>query len=294
MKKAQQGKGIGSFILGLLIATGIIGSTIYMLNKSRESDFKEPEVRVEQTASQTEVMTPSAPSSGEVPASDAENMGLSGSEVLTDEQLQPSDNTETQASETQVEPQEEPRANVVAPVKKPVPTENKVKKPVEKTEQKSATVKKDNRTQTAEEQPAKKDIKPSAEQILESGNIEKARQKAAAEAEREAKERAERRKAEAALNGQAGKSERKESASQNTSSGKKVVIQAGSFGNEADAESRRAKLAMLGVNTRVASAQVNGKTVYRVQTGVLNEQAASKTRQTLQQNGIENFARSVK
>lgn len=45
------------------------------------------------------------------------------------------------------------------------------------------------------------------------------------------------------------------------------ILQAGAFGGSGDAETVKAKIAMLGLNARVESAQINGKTVYRVRMG---------------------------
>jgi len=47
----------------------------------------------------------------------------------------------------------------------------------------------------------------------------------------------------------------------------RYILQAGSFGASGDAESTKAKLAMLGLTARVESAQIGGKTVYRVRMG---------------------------
>ena len=44
-------------------------------------------------------------------------------------------------------------------------------------------------------------------------------------------------------------------------------MQAGAFGASGDAETVKAKIAMLGLNARVESAQIGGKTVYRVRMG---------------------------
>jgi cell division protein FtsN len=44
-------------------------------------------------------------------------------------------------------------------------------------------------------------------------------------------------------------------------------LQAGAFGASGDAETVKAKIAMLGLNARVESAQISGKTVYRVRMG---------------------------
>jgi len=47
----------------------------------------------------------------------------------------------------------------------------------------------------------------------------------------------------------------------------RYTLQAGAFGASGDAESVKAKIAMLGLNARVESAQIGGKTVYRVRMG---------------------------
>lgn len=45
------------------------------------------------------------------------------------------------------------------------------------------------------------------------------------------------------------------------------VLQAGAFGASGDAEALKARIALLGLNARVESAQIAGKTVYRVRMG---------------------------
>ena len=50
-------------------------------------------------------------------------------------------------------------------------------------------------------------------------------------------------------------------------SGARYILQAGAFGASGDAEATKAKIAMLGLSARVESAQINGKTVYRVRMG---------------------------
>ena len=47
----------------------------------------------------------------------------------------------------------------------------------------------------------------------------------------------------------------------------RYILQAGAFGASGDAESTKAKIAMLGLTARVESAQISGKTVYRVRMG---------------------------
>ncbi|MEO6264389.1 MAG: SPOR domain-containing protein [Luteimonas sp.] len=45
------------------------------------------------------------------------------------------------------------------------------------------------------------------------------------------------------------------------------ILQAGAFGASGDAEAVKARIALLGLSARVESAQINGKTVYRVRMG---------------------------
>lgn len=47
----------------------------------------------------------------------------------------------------------------------------------------------------------------------------------------------------------------------------RYILQAGAFGGSGDAEAVKAKIALLGLNARVESAQIGGKTVYRVRMG---------------------------
>ncbi|WP_411833819.1 SPOR domain-containing protein [Pseudoxanthomonas mexicana] len=52
-----------------------------------------------------------------------------------------------------------------------------------------------------------------------------------------------------------------------SSDGARYILQAGAFGASGDAEATKAKIAMLGLGARVESAQIGGKTVYRVRMG---------------------------
>lgn len=47
----------------------------------------------------------------------------------------------------------------------------------------------------------------------------------------------------------------------------RYILQAGAFGASGDAEAIKARIALLGLNARVESAAINGKTVYRVRMG---------------------------
>lgn len=52
-----------------------------------------------------------------------------------------------------------------------------------------------------------------------------------------------------------------------TATDARYILQAGAFGGSGDAETVKAKIAMLGLNARVEAAQISGKTIYRVRMG---------------------------
>ncbi|WP_374336954.1 SPOR domain-containing protein [Leeia sp.] len=68
----------------------------------------------------------------------------------------------------------------------------------------------------------------------------------------------------------------------------RALLQAGSFQDESDAESLRARLALLGLDASVRSKDIPGKGVWhRVMVGPLNKQEdIDRVKATLQQNGI--------
>ncbi|MDF7676453.1 SPOR domain-containing protein [Neisseriaceae bacterium ESL0693] len=98
--------------------------------------------------------------------------------------------------------------------------------------------------------------KVTPEQILNSGSVEKARQN-------------------------------------NKTTEDKVIMQIGSYSHQTDAEAQRAKLVMLGIESHVRTAQVNGVTKYRVQTNPISRNQANQMRQILQQHNIDNLIRSA-
>lgn len=68
-------------------------------------------------------------------------------------------------------------------------------------------------------------------------------------------------------------------ASQDTQA--RYILQAGAFGASGDAEAVKARIALLGLNARVESADIKGKTVYRVRMGpygTATELAAAKAK----------------
>ena len=127
---------------------------------------------------------------------------------------------------------------------------------------------------------AKKQNKPTPEQILNSGSIEKARKAANASATKESNNAASKQSAEKA-----------ETAA---NSGKKAFLQLGSYADRSSADSQRAKLAILGVSSKVVESQNGDKTIYRVQSNTMPQEAAVKLQKNLQGHNINSLIRSTK
>ena len=71
----------------------------------------------------------------------------------------------------------------------------------------------------------------------------------------------------------------------------RYILQAGAFGASGDAEATKAKLAMMGLAARVESAQINGKTVYRVRMGPYGSVGElSEAKQKLDGTGLQAMA----
>jgi len=71
----------------------------------------------------------------------------------------------------------------------------------------------------------------------------------------------------------------------------RYILQAGAFGASGDAESVKARIALLGLTARVESAQVQGKTVYRVRMGPYGTAAElAEAKQKLATGGLPALA----
>ena len=65
-------------------------------------------------------------------------------------------------------------------------------------------------------------------------------------------------------------------------------VQAGAFGRTEDAEQQRAKLAMMGLESRLSEREQSGRTVYRVRVGPYERRAeAESAKDKLAESGIE-------
>lgn len=329
--KHQQGKGLFSFMAGSIAALIAIAGVLFTLNNNKARDFKDPATSRQQPAaasSQTEVLLP-----GNVPASAAKptdntrtTPALEDSEPLVASAPRarpPKPREETEPALIDEQPNaNKDKSKKTETARRPpdmmddpvlgdsteteTPRDTKPRKP----ETKPADSKADNRQpekaklseaekrRRQQEDLADRNAKPTAEQILNSGSIEKAREVARQEAQ------AKRAKQRAAEEAQANKADRapaqaresksdQPAAAQNKTGNKtdRTTVQAGAYNTRQAAEAQRAKLALMGVNTQVVEVQSNGKTLYRVQTRSMDSKHANQVRETLQQNGVNSIPR---
>jgi len=86
-----------------------------------------------------------------------------------------------------------------------------------------------------------------------------------------------------------------ENPSINKQADEEIILQVGSFQSAADADSRKAQLAFLGLEANVKSAVVNDDTWYRVMLGPYGANSElSRTQNLLLENKIEYIRRSAK
>ena len=261
MPNKPHGQGLSGFIFGLLLATLIIGVVLYFLNNT-PSGIKQPEAP--KTEIQPEILTPRQERQPEQRPSDTTVGSDSGHYTLP-----PGDITD------------KPPVAASVPQQASTPAQRQEDKPAQE----------DKPVQTKPREPQRKpepEAKPTPEQILESGNVERAREqarrqrreaeaKAAREAEAKAAEQRAQRNAEAHSGGNG-----------------RYIVQMGSYNNPQAADTQRAKLAMLGVNARVTSnKRSDGQTVYRIQSGRLSRAEAQALSEKLRGNGIDTLTRQA-
>ena len=260
MQNKPYGKGLSGFIFGLLLATLIIGVVLYFLNNT-PSGIKQPEAP--KTEIQPEILTPRQERQPEQRPSDTTVGSDSGRYALP-----PGDITD--------------KPPVAASV--PQQASTPAQRPEDKPEQDKPAQTKPREQQRKPEPEAK----PTPEQILESGNVERAREQA----------RRQRREAEAkaAREAEAKTAEQRAQRNAEAHSGGngRYIVQMGSYNNPQAADTQRAKLAMLGVNARVTSSKrSDGQTVYRIQSGRLSRAEAQALSERLRGNGIDTLTRQT-
>jgi hypothetical protein len=322
--KKQQGKGLFNFMAGSIVALGAIAAVLFTLDKNSARDFKQPQLAEHNKPAAPEVLSPHAgASSGPAPTiepavSDEKQPALRQAPSARHNETVKTDTLTVQAASESI-------AKPVPPVKPRTETVQNKPKPAAQDGEGAKTTNTDVTTD---------DVQPTAEQILNSGNLEKAREVAQREArERRARQAAVAREKAAQAANSANKhaaeekpvstakpvpaektaaaekpatapktapasnkntaaAESKPAAAENASASGKASVQAGAYNNRQAADEQRAKLAAMGVQTKVVTVQSNGKTVYRVQTNQMNSTQANQIKQRLQSKGVDSITRN--
>ena len=322
--KKQQGKGLFNFMAGSIVALGAIAAVLFTLDKNSARDFKQPQLAEHNKPAAPEVLSPHAgASSGPAPTiepavSDEKQPALRQAPSARHNETVKTDTLTVQAASESI-------AKPVPPVK---PRTETVQNKPKSAAQDGEGVNKNTNTDVAAD-----DVQPTAEQILNSGNLEKAREVAQREArERRARQAAAAREKAAQAANSANKHAAEEKpvsaakpapaektaaaekpasapkaapvsnkntaaaeskpAAANTAAPGKASVQAGAYNNRQAADEQRAKLAAMGVQTKVVTVQSNGKTVYRVQTSQMNSTQANQIKQRLQSKGVDSITRN--
>lgn len=322
--KKQQGKGLFNFMAGSIVALGAIAAVLFTLDKNSARDFKQPQLAEHNKPVAPEVLSPHAgASSGPAPTIEP---AVSDEKQPALRQAPSAGHNETVKTDTlAVQTASESIAKPVPPVKPRTETVQNKPKPAAQDGEGAKTTNTD---------VAADDVQPTAEQILNSGNLEKAREVAQREArERRARQAAIARekaaqaansankhaaeekpvstakptpaektaaaekpatapKTATASNKNTAAAESKPAAAENASVSGKASVQAGAYNNRQAADEQRAKLAAMGVQTKVVTVQSNGKTVYRVQTNQMNSTQANQIKQRLQSKGVDSITRN--
>lgn len=276
-KFSQSGKGLSGFFFGLILATVIIAGILFYLNQSGQNAFKIP-VPSKQPA-ETEILKPKNQPKEDIQPEPADQNALSEPDAATEAEQSDAEKAADKADEVEEkagEPErEEPDGQAV---RKKVLTEEREQTVREKAQKKDAeTVKKQavkpsketEKKAPKEEKKAEKEKvapKPTPEQILNSGSIEKARSAAAKEVQK-----------------------MKTSAKAESTH----YLQMGAYADRRSAEGQRARLAILGVPSKVVGYQAGHKTLYRVQSGNMSADAVKKMQDDLKKHGVASLIRAI-
>lgn len=283
-KFSQSGKGLSGFFFGLILATVIIAGILFYLNQTGQNAFKNP--FLSQQPAETEILKPKNQPEEDVQPDPTDHNVLTepdgaktiestDGEKTIDKQAVADKVTEV-AEQTDEPEQEEPKERNIR--KKAGQSEEHVREVREEVSKKDAgTLKKQavkpsekvEKKAVKEEKKAgkgKTEPKPTPEQILNSGSIEKARSEAAREVQKL-------------------KTSVKEEATN--------YLQMGAYANRQGAEEQRAKLAILGISSKVVGYQAGSKMLYRVQSNNMSADAVKKMQAELKKHGVASLIRSI-
>ena len=283
-KFSQSGKGLSGFFFGLILATVIIAGILFYLNQTGQNAFKSP--FLSKQPAETEILKPKNQPEEDVQPDPTDHNVLTepdgaktiestDGEKTIDKQAVADKVTEV-AEQTDEPEQEEPKERNIR--KKAGQSEEHVREVREEVSKKDAgTLKKQavkpsekvEKKAVKEEKKAgkgKTEPKPTPEQILNSGSIEKARSEAAREVQKL-------------------KTSVKEEATN--------YLQMGAYANRQSAEEQRAKLAILGISSKVVGYQAGSKMLYRVQSNNMSADAVKKMQAELKKHGVASLIRSI-
>ena len=283
-KFSQSGKGLSGFFFGLILATVIIAGILFYLNQTGQNAFKNP--FLSQQPAETEILKPKNQPEEDVQSDPTDHNVLTepdgaktiestDGEKTIDKQAVADKVTEV-AEQTDEPEQEEPKERNIR--KKAGQSEEHVREVREEVSKKDAgtlkkqAVKPSEKVEKKAVKEAKKtgkgktEPKPTPEQILNSGSIEKARSEAAREVQKL-------------------KTSVKEEATN--------YLQMGAYANRQGAEEQRAKLAILGISSKVVGYRAGSKMLYRVQSNNMSADAVKKMQAELKKHGVASLIRSI-
>ena len=312
----QRGKGLLSFMIGAIVSLITVAGVLFVINNNKQHDFKQPADQRSDKAARPEVLQPEAPKPEqargesafrpETPAQPESRQPEKGfdeailddrpkktrpaaeDEEIRDKRRQPEKAERDELSEEQAEREREQERERRREREKEKAEREAAAKADRAEQERKAKVDKAEKADKAEQRFDPSTVKPSADQILESGSIEKARETAIREARRKfEREQAAKRESQA----KTAKAEAKSDAKAKTEAGQpekaaRSRLRLGSYSSRQAADDQRARAAFLGVRTGVVEAEVKGRRVYRVETGALDSKEAERTRKLLQGNGI--------
>lgn len=283
-KFSQSGKGLSGFFFGLILATVIIAGILFYLNQTGQNAFKSP--FLSKQPAETEILKPKNQPKEDVQPDPTDHNVLTepdGAKTLesTDgekniDKQDVADKVTEVAEQTDEPEQEEPKERNIR--KKAGQSEEYVRGVREEVSKKdvgtpkkqavkpSETVEKKAVKEEKKAGKGKTEPKPTPEQILNSGSIEKARSEAAREVQKL-------------------KTSVKEEATN--------YLQMGAYANRQSAEEQRAKLAILGISSKVVGYQAGSKMLYRVQSNNMSADAVKKMQAELKKHGVASLIRSI-
>ena len=280
-KFSQSGKGLSGFFFGLILATVIIAGILFYLNQTGQNAFKSP--FLSKQPAETEILKPKNQPEEDVQPDPTDHNVLTepdGAKTMestkTIDKQAVADKVTEVAEQTDEPEQEEPKERNIR--KKAGQSEEHVREVREEVSKKDAGTPKKQAVKPSEkvekkalkeEKKAgkgKTEPKPTPEQILNSGSIEKARSEAAREVQKL-------------------KTSVKEEATN--------YLQMGAYANRQGAEEQRAKLAILGISSKVVGYQAGSKMLYRVQSNNMSADAVKKMQAELKKHGVASLIRSI-